>query len=353
MWRLGRREPSRRHSAAAIDPAREVATEWHGTTDELREEIARLTEANRAAPDRGTERLLLRLRHLAGIRLVDDPPGDPQFAPPDSAALPAGDPLPEVAAGELTAGLLRAGILRDGCLLVRGLVARDDALGFAAEIETAYAQRVVAQHGQRPLSGYYEAFEPQPPFGPVEGRRWIQHGGGLLAADSPRLAFQWHEMLSARGLPNIVTQYLGEPALSSVHKTTLRKAEPAVTGSWHQDGYFMGGARSLNLWLSLSRCGDLAPGLDIVPHRLDRYLAQAGDTETYFDYTISQARAEEAAGEAGVVRPIFEPGDALFFDERFLHQTGSDPAMPNTRYAVESWFFGGSAFPAEYAPLAA
>ena len=37
------------------------------------------------------------------------------------------------------------------------------------------------------------------------------------------------------------------------------------------------------------------------------------------------AKAEEAAGDAPIVRPIFEPGDALFFDELFLHQTGVGP----------------------------
>jgi hypothetical protein len=52
------------------------------------------------------------------------------------------------------------------------------------------------------------------------------------------------------------------------------------------------------------------------------------------------------------VRPIFEPGDALFFDEMCLHQTASDPSMPNPRFAIENWFFGGSAFPGEFAPVA-
>ena len=60
-----------------------------------------------------------------------------------------------------------------------------------------------------------------------------------------------------------------------------------------------------------------------------------------------------AAGDVGIVRPIFEPGDALFFDELFLHQTASDPSMPKPRFAIESWFFGASAFPADYAPVAA
>jgi hypothetical protein len=93
--------------------------------------------------------------------------------------------------------------------------------------------------------------------------------------------------------------------------------------------------------------------LDIVPRRLAHYLATATE-EAILDYTISQAKVNQAAAAAGtrIVRPIFEPGDALFFDELFLHQTGSDPAMRKPRYAIENWFFGGSAFPAEYAPIA-
>ena len=61
--------------------------------------------------------------------------------------------------------------------------------------------------------------------------------------------------------------------------------------------------------------------------------------------------AEQLAGEDGIVRPIFEPGDALLFDELFLHQTGIDPAMAKPRLAIESWFFGASRFPGTYVPL--
>ena len=154
------------------------------------------------------------------------------------------------------------------------------------------------------------------------GRRWIQQGGGVLAADAPMLHFTMMELFRAASLRELVSDYLGEPALISVHKTTLRKADPSIPGAWHQDGYFMGDVRSLNLWLSLSRCGDVAPGLDIVPRRLDQYVATATD-EAVLDYTISQQKVEEAAGEHRLIRPIFEPGDAMFFDERFLHQTGS------------------------------
>jgi hypothetical protein len=67
---------------------------------------------------------------------------------------------------------------------------------------------------------------------------------------------------------------------------------------------------------------------------------------------VSQALAEEAAGDRPIINPIYEPGDAVFFDEMNLHKTGSDPSMPNPRFAVENWFFGPSGFPADYVPVA-
>jgi hypothetical protein len=156
--------------------------------------------------------------------------------------------------------------------------------------------------------------------------------------------------VAAAGLPRLVERYLGEPPMITMEKTTLRKADPSVAGAWHQDGHFMGQVRALNLWLSLSRCGDESPGLDLVPRRLDQLVA-AGGADAFLSYQVTDATAEEAARPKRIERPIFEPGDALLFDELFLHQTGSDPAMPKPRFAVESWFFGGSAFP-PYAPLA-
>jgi hypothetical protein len=66
---------------------------------------------------------------------------------------------------------------------------------------------------------------------------------------------------------------------------------------------------------------------------------------------VSQRMAEEAAGDTPILRPIFNPGDVLLFDELFLHKTASDPDMPSPRFAVENWFFGPSAFPKDYIPL--
>ena len=330
---------------------RKRSSEQNGTLpslEQLRHEIATLTEAELAEPNPERERRLIHLRHLAGIHILQASNGA-RFAEPDAQGLGPGDPLPEFRREQLSPGVLRAGILRDGCVLVRQLVTRDEALALAAGIERAYEERERRDAGAPYDDSLISDFSPRPPFRDAEERPWVKVGGGLLAADSPRINFEMTSRLARAGVPELASGYLGEPALISLQKTTLRKAEPSVKGAWHQDGFFLGEVRSLNLWLSLSRCGDEAPGLDLVPRRIDHVLP-AGTDETSF--TVTAEQVEQVALDTPVIRPIFEPGDALFFDELFLHQTGSDAAMPNPRFAIENWFFGGSGFPADYAPLA-
>ena len=108
----------------------------------------------------------------------------------------------------------------------------------------------------------------------------------------------------------------------------------------------------MNLWLALSRCGDEAPGLDIVPKRFDE-MVPSGTDDAPLWYCVSDAVIAEVSADAPVIRPIFEPGDAMFFDDLFLHKTGSDPSMPNSRFALECWHFGATGFPGDYAPIAA
>ena len=311
---------------------------------ELVAEIRRLSADNRARPDRERERRLLRLRHLVGISLLESGEPGRDYADPAFDRLTSGGSLPTVTREDLTAGLLRAAILRDGSLLVRGLVDREEAVAFAREIEEGLADRARGDLSE----GRYEEFQPEPGFASPM-RDWMKDAGGMPATDAPGLSFRMLDLFEGAGLPGLVESYLGEPVVFSAQKTVLRRAEPDVGGAWHQDGRFMGEVRSLNLWLPLSRCGDEAPGLDVVPRRLEEHVPLE---EGAFLEIVSQETAERAAGEKGIVRPIFEPGDAMFFDEFMLHKTGSDPAMPNPRYAIESWFFAASAFPGSYAPIA-
>lgn len=323
--------------------------------DQLLRRIDELHEVNRAGHDLDRERELRQLRHLAGVALVGSPGSDPDFPAPATVAPPRNPvtKLPEVTPEELTPELLRAAILDSGCLLVRGLMDPERAAGLAADIERSFATRTASkERAEADPQGFYDEFVPEDPY-VIQKRDWIEEGGGVLATDSPRMFFDMLDAFQEAGLPDVIEAYLGEKPAISADKCTLRKATGDVPGAWHQDGKFMGDdIRAMNVWLSLSHCGVTAPGMDLVPVRLDGHVA-AGTEGTWFPTQVSQAVAEEAAGEIGIVRPVFEPGDALLFDELFLHQTGSEPEMPDPRYAIESWFFGPSSFPEIYVPLAA
>jgi hypothetical protein len=342
---------SSKDGAAAVAERHPAIEETAAIADHF-EAIDRLNEVNRGERSAAVEHEIRRRRNLAGMELLETAPPNPVFPEP-AATLPArGEQsrIPELTPAELTPGVLRAAILESGCLLVRGLMDPGDAERMAADVDRVHEIRSALGEGEADPEGLYDELEPEPPF-IVWERTWIEQGGGVLAVDSPHLLFRMLEAFESAGLRSVITDYLGERPAISAQKCTLRKATPDVAGGWHQDGKFLGDVRALNVWVSLSRCGDVAPSMDVVPARLDHYVETGGEG-VEFKNQISQATAEEAAGETGIVRPIFEPGDALLFDELFLHQTGSDPSMPNARYAIESWFFGASAYPDSYAPIA-
>lgn len=267
--------------------------------------------------------------------------------------------VPEARPEELTPELVRAAILSRGCLLVRGLVDRDTAIHFETEIEKAFE----ARDAMPPMdaNGYYE-HQPEndayyvpfrPNAGPLPDRGFVSDAGGIWAADSPRLTFEMLEMFERAGLPQIIRGYLGEEPAFSLQKCTLRKVAPTAGNGypgWHQDGRFLGDVRALNVWLTLTHCGDDAPGLYLVPRRVDE-IVPTGTEGAIFDWVVSPKVVDEVRGDLEIARPIYEPGDAMLFDDLFLHSTAADPAMPNHRYAIESWFFGPSGFPERYVPL--
>ena len=59
------------------------------STEGLLGETRQLTREWQERPERETERRLLQLRHLAGVRLVDAAEPSPGYAAPDESALPA------------------------------------------------------------------------------------------------------------------------------------------------------------------------------------------------------------------------------------------------------------------------
>jgi hypothetical protein len=335
---------------------------WRKRPEQLLDEIGELTNENREHPDGRVERKLLNLRHRAGLGLTQAANGDPAYPTPAFDRLPADSGPAEAGPDDLDPEFVRAAILRDGCVLIRALVGPDEAKSLADEIERAYVARSAHAAGAEDADErYFAPFEPDRKFDLSSERAFSQDAAGLWVADSPHVMFDVLDVFERTGLTRMATGYLGQHPVMSVNKSVLRKVPPDIFGDssegdqkpsgWHQDGRFMGSVTALNVWMALCRCGDVAPGLEFVPRRLGE-IVPTGTEGATFDWSVSRAIAEESAGDAPILRPIFEAGDVLLFDEYFLHTTAADSSMPNVRYAIETWLFAPEGFPAQYAPLA-
>jgi hypothetical protein len=318
------------------------------------EAIELLVDSNRRDPDPEAEVRLVRLRNLAFDEL-DRTPVDAPWPDSDPRPRDSDEPLPAIRSEELNGDLMRDQMLRYGCVYVPGLIGEQDVERLVEGIDRAFDGHDARFSDDSPPSSdtgpWFVPFEPTNGKDIAKTRGWVREGAGVWTAESPRVMSDFLEILERVGLRSLIREYLGERPALTLNKSTLRRV-PALAGAdWHQDGAFLGdGIRTVNLWLSLSRCGDDAPGLDLVPRRLDR-IVETGTGGAYFDWSAGPETVERAAGDAGIVRPIFEPGDALLFDELFLHRTATDEAMTRERYAIETWFFAPSVYPGDQIPF--
>ena len=313
------------------------------------EAIRILTEANRNDRDAKIEERLVTLRHEC-FEAIDT------SAPPAMERVvsePGPDePLPELGPGDLTVATLRAGFARHGCVLVREMIPSDRAEALAAGIDRALAAFDLAAEGTptSETSPWYRPFTPRAGIYRVGGRRkWMRASGGMWTVDSPHMLFDVLDLVEDTGVGRLITDYFGERPALSANKCNLRRVPIDTQTNWHQDGAFLGAdVRSVNLWLGLSQCGIDAPGLDIVPTRLDEIL-ETGTDGAIFDWSVSPAIVERV--DTPVLRPVLGPGDALLFDHFFLHRTGVSPGMTHERHAIETWFFAPSSYPDGQIPI--
>jgi len=311
--------------------------------------IKSLTELNRRTPTIHAERRLVGLRHEAFFALSHDVPADPW--PPVAEDLFAGIiGIPEVDVIDFSVETLRAGVQKKGSLIVRGLFDPDVCTRLRESIPLAFAAYDEFEAGVSGVENSPWYWPLHVPTDIIE-RPWLRDGGGVLAADSPRIFFDLLEAVESTAVLDVVSAHFGERPALSVKKTTLREVQPDTNTSWHQDGAFLGaGIRTVNVWVALSPCGVDAASLDVVPRRLDHIVPTGIDGAAY-DWSVSDKSAEQAANGLEIVRPVFEPGDAIVFDEMNLHRTGAGPGLTKPRYAVEIWFFAPSTYPMAQIPL--
>jgi hypothetical protein len=312
---------------------------------DLARDIALLSEKNRLNADEHVERELLRLRYERFRALSD---GAADGAPPSaiaaavpidpSAGLPVVHALPD-------AEVVRSTILEHGSLVVRGLVNDEEVarLQHAVEMSVAARDRAMSEDAAPEGPWYSE-------FGPLKqlGARTFTKTCGVLAVDSPRGTFQLIDIFRRTGIDKLAAEFLGGPPILSAEKSVFRRVQPSLFASWHQDGAFLGESiRTLDVWISLSHCGKIAPSLEILPRRVSRVLP----TGAFFDWDLDDKEiAKEFPGYTTVLAE-FAPGDAILFDQLCVHRSGHAPGMTEARLAVECWLFSAASVPDIYTGL--
>lgn len=275
-------------------------------------------------------------------------------------ATPSASEVPEISAGEFNVDCLRNAVAEHGALIVRKLFSRTS---METLIDTT--NRVIdacedsAADGSAAVSTYFNPpgnLKTIMPNGARElgnTRSFHRESGSAMCVEAPSVAESLLLLYEAHGLKRILTEYLGEPPCLSVKKWVLRRSKlPVAEAGWHQDGAFMGtDINSINMWIPLTDCGGEtgAPGMDVVPRRLNTLASAEG---AQFNWSVSDSYAKEGYGGNQPTAPVFNAGDAFFFDHFYLHRTQFRTDFTKLRYAVETWFFGESTFPKNQIPLA-
>jgi hypothetical protein len=303
-----------------------------------------VSDANRAAPDPELEAALVQLRHDAWpeLRAGSAPGARPAVTHP-LAATPSA--LPEVAAADLDAPTVASALAGSGALVVRGLFSHEWCARLRDGIDRSWDAIEHYRSTKQTDPAWFHPIDTSAYGLTMASRQWVIASGTSYVPDSPRLLFLLLEAFEAAHVGSVVADYLGEPPALSLMKIAQRRLPPTAKGGWHQDAAVYGpDARTLNLWVPISRCGDVAPGLDLWPRPLDHIVETAG-TEGVAEFTADTDTVDAMLRETPSVRPVFDEGDAVIFDQWLLHRTASSPDYTQIRYGFECWFFAPSTYP--------
>ena len=315
------------------------------------EVISLLTQSNRQQENTEIESRLIRARHQAFLARADNAP---RGSWPDTVAdfFPDVSGIPEIQASELTATAVTSAIQHYGSLLVRGLVSEQDAENIRHAMEvTLETKASLGDEIFKSAKPWYKPYRSET-SDTLNIDRVVFKNMDLdvvLTVDSPRTLFRQLEALGRAGVIDTLREYFGESVAISAGKSTIRRTSPDTPTAWHQDGTYLGeNIRALNIWTAYSPCGVDAAGLDIVAQPLTDLIQPDGGE--YYDQSVSDDTAA-SFGVGKIVRPVFNVGDAILFNQLSLHRTGVDISMTKTRHAIEMWFFAASTFPENQLPL--
>jgi hypothetical protein len=292
---------------------------------------------------------LAELRRDAFATLDRNPAASP-WPPSFEDPYPGEAGLIDLPRREATPDVVGGAIRHHGCVLIRGLLDREVAGGLVDSVEAAFTGLQAANQNApvADTSPWYVPLASHPDYPPDQtderaNPRWFR----VCTMDSPRAMFEVVAAFEAAGVGDIVRRYLGARPVLSASKWALRRMPKRKVAGWHQEANVFPKmpVRTVNVWLTLTECGDDSPSLDVVPRREQ----SVHPVEQGFMLPPDQFAA--VADGAPKVSPRYEPGDAMLFDEMLLHRTNTDNSMEGVRYSIESWFFQPAGFPVELGPI--
>jgi hypothetical protein len=319
--------------AAAREKARALA---HG--GRFREAVAIGKTVHRECPDVGFAAELRDWRHRAYYEV---PPGAAPNPWPRDYANPFPDivnRIPEIDAADLTLDILGGAMTHQPALIVRGLFSQE-----RMDLLRGAITKPFGEEGRN--SGHYNEIEPLhgSAFQLVVSRTLFP-GVETNMADAPDVLETWFAGLEECGALDMVSAYLGEHPAISACKANIYTMPPLTEPvAWHQDGVAFGDAtRAVNIWVAASECGEDSPGLEFVPVRLTE-IVDTGTLGSEHHWSISNQVAESVT-EVDSAKPLFAPGDAVFFEKYSLHRASSLPTMNTVRFALQSWLVAPSMY---------
>lgn len=317
---------------------------------QLTEAVDELAARNRQRPNEADEIRLIELRRMAAATnpsASSRSPWPPRYADPFPAVRGT---MVEIDVEDLDAAALGGAVTHHGALAVRRLLTAEQ-----VEVAREAIDQASEFRSRPPGSTGGRWYRPVPDLSKHDRilRGMVASQGGTWLADSPAATALVLDQLRDSGATAAITDYFGCRPRFSVQKSTLRRSPPVFNfAGWHQDGSFLGAnARAMNVWMALTPCGGTrpTPGLEMIPARMDEVLPTDNGPNSAW---VADDRVAGAAPEPSIC-PEFEPGDAILFDERFLHRTHLTRDMTDTRDAIECWFFAPGHDAEKYIPLQA
>ncbi|MEL7278766.1 MAG: hypothetical protein AAFY35_07920 [Pseudomonadota bacterium] len=313
--------------AIRLDLARDEAE------DKLQAQIAAMDEAFRRLGRIGD---LIRLRDwrvragLARPKTGQSSVLQRAFVGPPQSDLDEAGGVPEVDMSSLDHNAVHAALERNGAVVLRNAIPVRRTL----DLRTMFEAALVASRDLLDLEAEdlpdirhtdgKEMFYPVPEkiALPQNAARAFLGDQNILATFlSPRIAFEWLDILIAQGFRTMLQKLLQDDLRLVFDRCLIRRMQAQDPSPDWSHGVGVPG-RGLLLWLPMAECGQgtQRPGLDIMLH--------------------SQARLGDH--KSAPARPFVAAGDAILIKNTQIISKSSDPNFTHETIAVETCFIGRS-----------